>query len=67
MDLRGNVSTRLKQCVAYADILLTTRTRQAEAETFIQLKVQLQQLGLIMIIDKTKYLKCKKARKIWMI
>jgi hypothetical protein len=63
MDFRGNIFTRLKQFVAYADILLTTRTRQAAVETFIQLKVQLQQLGLIMHIDKTKYLKCKKGKK----
>ena len=30
MELRGNISTRLKQCTAYADdILITTRTTQA--------------------------------------
>jgi hypothetical protein len=57
------ISTRIKQCVAYADILLTTRTRQAAVETFIQLKERSEQLGLIMNIDKTKYLKCKKGKE----
>jgi hypothetical protein len=37
-------------------ILLTTRTGQAAVETFIQLKEQSEQLGLIMNTDKTKYL-----------
>jgi len=39
MELRGNISTRLKQCTAYADdILITTRTTQAMTDTFIKLK-----------------------------
>ena len=30
MGLRGNISTRLKQCTAYADdVLITTRTKQS--------------------------------------
>jgi len=30
MGLRGNITTRLKQCAAYADdIMLTTRTKQS--------------------------------------
>jgi len=30
MDVRGNISTRLRQCTAYADdILITARTTQA--------------------------------------
>jgi hypothetical protein len=61
LDLRGNISLRLKRCVTYADdLLLTTRTRQAAVETSIQLREQSEQLGIIMNIDKTKYLKCKK-------
>jgi retron-type reverse transcriptase len=39
MELRGNISTRLKQCTAYADdILITTRTTQAMIDTFVKLK-----------------------------
>jgi hypothetical protein len=35
MDLRGNTSTRLKQCSAYADnIVITTRTKQSITDTF---------------------------------
>jgi hypothetical protein len=34
-DLGGNISTRLKQCSAYADdILITTRTKQPLIDTF---------------------------------
>jgi hypothetical protein len=39
MELRGNISTRLKQCSAYADdILITTRTAQTMMDTFVKLK-----------------------------
>jgi len=35
LDLKGNISTRLKQCSVYADdILVTTRTIHALEETF---------------------------------
>ena len=37
MELRGNISTRLKQCTAYADdIFITTRTAQAMTDTFLK-------------------------------
>jgi len=35
LELRGNISTRLKQCSAYADdILITARTKQTLIDTF---------------------------------
>ena len=34
LELRGNISTRLKQCSAYAyDILITARTKQTMTDT----------------------------------
>jgi hypothetical protein len=39
MELRGNITTHLKHCTAYADeILLTTRTKQSLIDTFQKLK-----------------------------
>jgi hypothetical protein len=39
LELRGNTSTRLKQCSAYADdILITARTKQTMTDTFEKLK-----------------------------
>jgi hypothetical protein len=39
LDLKGNISTQIKQCSAYADdILLTTRTMHALKDTFQKLK-----------------------------
>jgi len=59
MELRGNVTIRLKQCIAYADdILLTTRTKQSLLDTFQKLQEILAQYGLIVNGQKTKYLRC---------
>jgi hypothetical protein len=61
MDLRGNISTRLKQCSAYADdILITTRTKQTIIDTFQKLKEISMQFGLIINEQKTKYLRYTK-------
>jgi hypothetical protein len=61
MDLRGNISTRLKQCSTYADdVLITTRTKQTLIDTFQKLKEISTQLGLIINEQKTKYLRCTK-------
>jgi porphobilinogen deaminase len=39
MELRGNISTRLRKCTDYADdILITARTAQAMIGTFVKLK-----------------------------
>jgi len=44
MELRENITTRLKQRIAYADdILLTTRTKQSLLDTF----QELQNIGTI--------------------
>ena len=61
MDLRGNISIRLKQCSAYADdILITTRTKQTLINTFQKLKEISTQFGLIINEQKTKYLRFTK-------
>ena len=59
MDMRGNITTKLKQCIAYADdAMITARTKQALEETFTKLKKQSKTFGLIINGSKTKYLKC---------
>jgi len=59
LELRGNISTRLKQCSAYAgDILITARTKQTMINTFKKLKNISLQFGLIVNENKTKYIKC---------
>jgi hypothetical protein len=48
MELRGNISTRLRQRTAYADnTLITTRTTQAMIDTFVKLKNESQIYGLM--------------------
>jgi len=59
MELNGNITTRLKQCITYADdILLTTKTQQSLLDTFQKLKEISAQYGLIVNGQKTKYLRC---------
>jgi hypothetical protein len=61
LDLRGNISTRLRQLTAYADdILIIARTKQSLIDTFQQLKNNPMEFGLIINEKKTKYLKCTK-------
>jgi len=56
-DLGGNISTRLKQCSAYADdTLITTRTKQSLIDTVQKLKNQSVHFGLIWNEQKTAYL-----------
>jgi hypothetical protein len=58
MELRGNITTCLKRCTAYADdILLTTRTKQFLLDTFQKLKETLAQNGLI-VNGQKKNLRC---------
>jgi hypothetical protein len=65
MDLRGNISTRLKQCSAYADdILITTRTKQSIIDTFQKLKEISVLSGLIINEQKTKYLRCTRKNHV---
>ena len=59
MELRGNITTRLKQYTAYADdILLITRTGQSLLETLQKRKEIWAQYGLIVNGQKTNYLRC---------
>ena len=54
MGLRGNFTTRLKQCTTYADdIMLTTRTKQSLIDTFQKLKEISAQYGLTVNGQKT--------------
>jgi len=63
IELRGNISTRLKQCSAYADdILITTRTAQVMMDTFVKLKNESQKYGLMVNVHKTKYKKCTRRQ-----
>jgi hypothetical protein len=59
LELRGNISTHLKQRSTYVDdILITARTKQTLMDTFEKLKNISSQYGLIVNENKTKYMKC---------
>jgi hypothetical protein len=46
LEVRGNITTRLKQVCAYADdIVIIGRTKQSLIETFCKLKNQAQKLA----------------------
>jgi hypothetical protein len=61
LDIRGNISTRLRQVCAYAnDILIMTRTKQALADSFIKLNEEAQKAGLVINVNKIKYMKCSR-------
>jgi hypothetical protein len=63
-DIRGNISTRLKQCAAYADdILITARTKQAMFDTFNKLKIESIKYGLVVNEKKTKCMKCTRRKQ----
>jgi len=60
LDFKGNISTRLKQCCAYADdVLIIARTKQVMIDTFCKLKRLSLEYSLITNNQKTKYLKTK--------
>jgi len=60
LGLRGNITTRLKQCTACAaDIMITTRTEQSLIDTIQKLKEISAQYGLIVNGQETKYLQGK--------
>jgi hypothetical protein len=59
LEVRGNITTRLKQVCAYADdIVIIGRTKQILMDTFCKLKNEAQNVGLIASNNKTKYLYC---------
>jgi hypothetical protein len=61
LDIRGNISNRLRQVCAYADdILIMARKQQALADTFIKLNEEAQKAGLVIKVNKTKYIKCSR-------
>ena len=63
LDLRGSISTHLKQCSAYADdILITAITKQSLIDTFQKLKDKSVCFGLIVYEQKTKHLRCSEKK-----
>jgi len=59
LEIRGNLTTRLKQICAYADDIVTIwRTKQILNDTFCKLKHEALNAGLIANNNKTKYLYC---------
>jgi hypothetical protein len=59
LEVRGNITTRLKQICAYAeDIVILGRKKQVLTDTFLKLKQEALKANLIININKTKYLYC---------
>jgi len=59
LDVRGNITTRLKQICTYIDdIVVIGRTKQILIDTFCKLKHEVLNAGLIVNSNKTKYLFC---------
>jgi retron-type reverse transcriptase len=55
LEIRGNITTRLKQVCVYADdVVLVTRTKQALANTLQKLKQEAEKYGLVINQCKTK-------------
>jgi len=53
MELMGNITTRLKQCIAYTDdILLKTRTKQSLLDTLQKLREISAKNELIVMVRK---------------
>jgi len=64
LEVRGNITTRLKQICAYADdIVITGRTKQILIDTFCKIKQEALNAGLIVNNNKTKYLYCTKKKQ----
>jgi hypothetical protein len=62
LGARGNISTRLKQISAYADIIITGRTKQLMIDTFTKLKNKASKYGLLIKENKTKRMKCTRKQ-----
>lgn len=64
LDLRGNISARSKQIYAYADdIFIIASAKQALSRTFNKLKDEVEKLGLLININKTKDMSTKGKSK----
>ena len=63
LEVRGNISTRLKQISAYADdIVIIGRTKQAMINTLNKLKNEASKYGLSINENKTKYMECTRRQ-----
>jgi hypothetical protein len=59
LEVRGNITTRLKQICTYADdIVIIGRTKQVLIDTYRKLKQEALLAGLIVNFSKTTYLYC---------
>jgi hypothetical protein len=59
LEVRGNITTRLKQICAYADdTVILGRTKKVLTDTLLKLKQEALKAGLIINTNKTKYLYC---------
>jgi hypothetical protein len=59
LDLRGNISTHLKQLMAYADdIIILAHTKNSLTEALQQLQKSSMEVGLKINEEKIRYLKC---------
>jgi hypothetical protein len=60
LDIRINISTRLKKRIACADdILITAQTKQAAIDTSEKLKNRSLKIGLVINENGNKYRRCK--------
>ena len=58
LEIRGNITTRLKQVCVYADdVVVVTRTKQALTNTLQKLKQEAEKYGLVINQNKTKYMR----------
>jgi hypothetical protein len=57
LEIRGNITTRLKQACIYADDVLVTRTKQVLINTFQKIKQEAERYGLAINQNKTKYMR----------
>jgi hypothetical protein len=61
LDIGGNISTTVRRVCVYADdILILARTKQALADSLIKLNKEAQKAGLLINVNKTKYMKCSR-------
>jgi hypothetical protein len=61
LDMRGNISARIRHVYIQAgDIFVMARTQQALADTNIKLIEEAQKAGLIINVNKIKYMKCSR-------
>jgi hypothetical protein len=59
LEVQRNITTRLKQICTYADEnVIIGRTKQVLTDTFLKLKQEALKAGLIVNVNKTKYVYC---------